>query len=54
MKKNSSRKPSVKVKDLHAGKNPKGGETIKIKFTTTTKDKVDTLAPTPQSSVKIG
>lgn len=53
MKKNSSRKPSVKVKDLHAGKDPKGGVDVRFKFTTTTKDKTDTLAPTSQSSLKI-
>lgn len=43
MPKKNTKKPSVKVKDLANKKDPSGGN-IKFKFTTTTKDKTDTLA----------
>ncbi len=48
-KKKSARKPSVKVNDLANKKDPTGGT---VKFTTTTKDKVDTYLANESSSLK--
>ena len=50
-KKKSPRKPSVKVNDLANKKDPAGG-TVRIKFTSTTKDKVDTYLAKESSSLK--